>query len=245
MPNPQPGESQQQFVDRCVPIVLADGTAEDSDQAVAVCNQMWDGRSKQGFRLEYRNTLPVAVETREDGPSRLVGHAAVFYRQGVPETEFRPFEGWVERIRPGAFRAAIERKDDVRAVFDHGDLLLGRTKSGTLRLSEDDTGLRYEVDLPNTNGAKDLVELIQRGDISGSSFKFIVDEQDISEDGDETVREIRSVSLFDVGPVIFPAYEGTSVTARSRDHLLAQQKHVERQRRLAELTAKLEKARNK
>ena len=175
-------------------------------------------------KLEFRTSRPVSIEAREDAPPRLSGYAAVFYREGVPETEYRPFEGRIERIAPGAFAAAIDRGDDVRAVFNHDSPLLGRTRSGTLELREDETGLFYSAELPDTQGARDIAALVKRGDISGSSFMFTVDDEHRDDSGDDEIREIRSVTLYDVGPVIFPAYEGTSVTARSVGYLRYEQR---------------------
>jgi len=97
--------------------------------------------------------------------------------------------------------------------------VLGRTTSGTLRLSTDSVGLRYEVDLPDTSIGRDIAELVKRGDITGSSFKFeILGEKRFKENGTE-YRTIEDVQLFDVGPVTYPAYEATSVALRSDESL--------------------------
>ena len=98
--------------------------------------------------------------------------------------------------------------------------MLGRCSAGTLRLSIDDVGLRYEIDPPDTQSGRDCVTSIERGDMTGSSFGFNVTSQawrDESVDDEQySIREITGVELFDVSPVTYPAYEGTSTgVARS------------------------------
>ena len=100
------------------------------------------------------------IRSSSDG-NTLVGHSAVFNSETIIAGAFR------EQIAPRAFRKSI-KEHDVRALFNHDpNLVLGRNKSGTLRLKEDDIGLSYEVDLPDTQAARDLWTLIDRGDVSG------------------------------------------------------------------------------
>ena len=81
--------------------------------------------------------------------------------------------GYYEQIEKGAFDDVMN--DDVRAYYNHDEnYLLGRVSSGTLRIGTDKRGLYYEVDLPNTTYANDLVELMKRGDINQSSFAFLI-----------------------------------------------------------------------
>ena len=139
--------------------------------------------------------------------SRLSGYAARF---DSPTDIARLF---TEVVRKGAFRAAIGR-DDVRALFNHNpDQVLGRTRSGTLTLTEDEHGLRYDVILPNTQWAKDLRTSIQRRDVDQSSFAFRAD-QELWIQGPKPLRELLAVELFDLSPVTYPAYEDTTVSAR-------------------------------
>jgi HK97 family phage prohead protease len=163
-----------------------------------------------------RRVLTSTLEIRKAGgaPSTISGYAAMFNEATVIAGMFR------EQIAPGAFADAV-KSDDVRALYNHDpNIVLGRTKSGTLTLREDEKGLFYEVVPPNTQAANDLLESIKRGDIDGSSFGFTVDEEswDQPERGtrDLPLRTIRKASLFDVSPVAFPAYEATSVSARSK-----------------------------
>ena len=163
---------------------------------------------------------PVRVEKRADGSNMIVGYAAVYHRQGEAGTEYRLWEDVVERIKPGAFDRAI-KEDDVRALFNHEPaLILGRMKAGTLRLSVDSVGLRYEIDPPDTQAGRDTVESIKRGDVSGSSFAFVPRKRATREETDADGRsvyivELEEVELYDVGPVTYPAYAATETGVRS------------------------------
>lgn len=151
---------------------------------------------------------------KEDGEERkMVGHAAVF---GEPAD----IGGWFrEQIEPGAFKSSI-KKDDVRALWNHNDdYVLGRNKAGTLKLTEDETGLKVSIDPPDTQVARDLAVSIGRGDISQMSFAFQVQEEEWirGEGKDLDLRKIKKVRLFDVSPVTFPAYDGTDIAMRSHE----------------------------
>jgi HK97 family phage prohead protease len=168
-----------------------------------------------------RRVVDVTMEARaENDARRLVGYAAMYGREATIGGFFR------EVIEPGAFRSAIDRKDDVRALFNHdANLMLGRTTSGTVKLSEDEIGLRYEVDLPDTQFARDLWTLVQRGDVTQSSFAFSVDTEEWREMNSASklpLRVVKSVHLYDVSPVTFPAYDETTVAARSQAEAVTQ-----------------------
>ena len=164
--------------------------------------------------------LPVEMRTEADGVGPITGYAAVTEQETVIDFGFFAFR---EKIAHGAFTDAI-KTDDVRALFNHDpNYVLGRTTNDTLRLTEDTQGLRYEVDPPDTQAARDVRTLVQRGDVSGSSFAFTVDDADDEWDesdvkkGKLPLRTIQRISrLYDVSPVTYPAYEGTSVSARSK-----------------------------
>lgn len=161
-----------------------------------------------------RLPLEARVEEAEDG-WKVVGYAARFYDAADPGTEFELWKGTVERILPGAFARAI-REDDVRALFNHeSSAVLGRNKASTLRLEEDEKGLRYEIDLGDTTVAEDVRKHLKRGDVTGSSFAFIITDEDVKKEGGKRVREVRGVRLFDVGPVTFPAYPATEAKVRA------------------------------
>lgn len=163
-----------------------------------------------------RRVLTSGGEMRSAGPMKLAGYAALYETETTIGSMFR------ERLASGAFASALHRRDDVRALFNHdANIVLGRTTSGTLRLSEDARGLRYELDLPDTSDARNLWALVQRGDVSQSSFAFSVDTEDwpTVRSGDLPLRVVKSVHLFDVSPVTYPAYAETSVSARARQHV--------------------------
>jgi HK97 family phage prohead protease len=156
----------------------------------------------------------VGVESRADGRSVITGYAAVFYNPNDPGTEYQLLDEVVERIMPGAFNRAI-REDDVRGLFNHDDnLVLGRVKAGTMRLSVDSRGLKYEIDPPDTTAALDVMKSIRRGDVTGSSFRFRPNVNTYRKEGGKYVIEREEVSLFDVGPVTFPAYTATAAGVR-------------------------------
>jgi hypothetical protein len=146
-----------------------------------------------------------------EGLPKIVGHCAVF------NSLSEDLGGWREQIAPGAFSGAIAEPDDVRALFNHDeDYVLGRNLSGTLKLSEDGTGLFMEVDPPDATWARDLIVSIQRGDISGQSFSFRCENDTWEKMPDGTIlRTLLEVELFDVGPVTYPAYRAATVGVRS------------------------------
>jgi HK97 family phage prohead protease len=138
---------------------------------------------------------------------RISGYGAIF----DSEADIGPYR---EVIRKGTFARAIRERQDVRALLNHdSNCILGRTKSGTLALSEDDRGLRFVCELPDTSIGHDVLESVKRGDITGCSFGFRCVKDEWSRD--RSTRELRDVDLLDVGPVTFPSYDQTSVQARS------------------------------
>lgn len=160
-------------------------------------------------------TSPIEVRAGEKGGAVLSGYASVFFKASDPGTRYELWDGYEERIMPGAFDRAM-REDDVRGLVNHDpNQLLGRTKSGTMRLSVDDKGLRYEIDVPDTADGRDTVTKIRRGDLDGSSFAFVTTDEEWVKEGGTHVRNVKGVQLFDVGPVTYPAYEATTADARS------------------------------
>lgn len=126
---------------------------------------------------------------------------------------------FVEVIRPGAFTRTLtaETAGAIRAIYEHdGRSLLGRLGSGTLRLSEDATGLAFELDLPDTTLGRDLAHLVERGDVGGCSFGFLPVRDNWTEEGGRPVRELRDVDLFEVTITASPAYDTTSVQVRAK-----------------------------
>jgi len=152
------------------------------------------------------------VEIREDdGKKTIAGYAATFEKLSVPMYGFR------EKIKAGAFAESIRGGEDIKSLWNHNsDFVLGSTKAGTLRLSEDAKGLRFELDAPDTTVGKDAVISISRGDVSGMSFGFNVRKQEWDEkDEKNVVRTLIDIDLREVSPTPFPAYPSTKVGVRT------------------------------
>ena len=155
----------------------------------------------------------VRAQQQEDQPTRIIGYGSVFNIRSEPLWGFR------EIIKPGAFDDVLN--DDLRGLFNHDpNFILGRSTSGTLKVSVDDRGLQYDIEAPDTQTIRDLVLApMQRGDINQSSFAFRV-----ARDGDRwyedeegvVIREIHKFSrLYDVSPVTYPAYQAADSAVRS------------------------------
>jgi uncharacterized protein len=177
-------------------------------------------------------TADFKIERAEGAAPKIVGYAARFNEV----TQIGPW--FREKIAPGAF-AEVVKKDDVRALFNHDpNKVLGRTTAGTLKVFEDEAGLRYEITPPDTQEARDLMALLERGDVRESSFSFGLEagDDEWDDDPDMPMRTIKRVSaLYDVGPVTFPAYPTTTAGARSAeeiraDHEQARSKHEKNKR---------------
>lgn len=153
-------------------------------------------------------------EKRGEDEIKLIGYASKFDNITTIGGMFR------EVIRKGAFKRAIQEEQDVRALVDHNpSLILGRTKSKTLSLEEDETGLRVEIILNDTNVGVDTRKHIERGDVDQMSFGFVVRKQSwtAGKDKEPTLREILDVDLFDVSVVTYPAYENTEIGLRMKN----------------------------
>lgn len=163
------------------------------------------------MNIEKRNFVLDELEIREldNNEKKIIGYAAVFGSLSNDLGNFR------ELIDPNAFDGRTE--DDVRFLINHdANLILGRTLSGTLSLSIDEKGLRYEATIPDTQAGRDLIVSMNRGDITQSSFAFTVEKDDWSQDNETMIRTIKKVSrLYDVSAVTYPAYEEADVALRS------------------------------
>lgn len=184
-----------------------------------------DSRSKMTKKIERRTFTIKNVEARqaEDGTMRLSGYAAVFNDDSVP----LPF---IERIAPGAFRKTLTETPDVRLLINHEGLPLARTKNGTLRLKEDEAGLYMDADLPDTQAARDLYTLVERGDVDQMSFAFRVIRQKWNEGRTERTLTELSLADGDVSVVTYPAYPTTTVEAR--EHIAAARQAIKEGREI-------------
>lgn len=125
--------------------------------------------------------------------------------------------GFVEVIAPGAFGNSI--KGDIRALVEHDyKMLIGRTVSNTMRIREDNEGVLVEIDPPNTRTASELIESIERGDITGMSFGFSVNEKgaEWNFDSDPALRTVTSAVLHEITVTSMPAYASTNVAIAMR-----------------------------
>ncbi len=185
--------------------------------------------------------VELRIKESENG-SVIEGHAAVFDSWSETLGGIFPFK---EIVRKGAFSKSIGT-DDIRALFNHDpNYVLGRNRSGTLELTEDDVGLKVRISPPDTSWARDVQTSIKRGDITQMSIGFLVEEDDWRTEKGMDIRELRQVKLFDVSPVTFPAYTSTDVGIRAMqeyDFYKAEQRSKESE---AEQTAKRAKEKAK
>ena len=159
-------------------------------------------------------TLGSQFNTRETEEKEMVieGYFSVF------GSEYKMWDGATETVDPHAFDETIG--DDIRCLTNHkSELVLGRTKAGTLELRIDDVGLFGRVTInPKDGQAVDLYERVRRGDVDQCSFGFDILEQeyDYRQDGSVFIT-LKKVKLYEVSIVTFPAYEDTYVAARQKD----------------------------
>ncbi len=168
-------------------------------------------------KMELRGLTSSSIEVREseNGARTITGYAVKWEMKSHTMGYWQRFK---EQFRKGAFTDSLT-KDDQLALWSHDtSQVLGRTKNGTLRLFEDEIGLRFELDLPNTTLGNDAYETIKRGDVDGVSFGFQMVKQEWDEaDPDNIIRSVTNAKLVEISPVAFPAYPDSQVSARSDD----------------------------
>jgi uncharacterized protein len=193
---PQFDETFSEFLDRCT-----------QTYDVAECELMWD-ESRGASSASTIERRAAQLEVRTKG-RHLMGYAAVF---GV---EAR-LGATTEVLAPRAFAASLKSNLDIIALVDHDiGRVLARTKSKTLKLSEDSRGLAFDLSVPDTSFGRDVLALAKRGDLGGMSFGFIVPKGGDSWDG--TRRTLNAVDLREISVVsAWPAYPDTVVNARAQ-----------------------------
>jgi hypothetical protein len=175
--------------------------------------------------IELRTTpIEFRVVRKDDGSlPKIEGYASVFDSDSEDM-------GFIERIKPGAFKGALKISDS-RALFNHDpNIVLGRQSAGTLELKEDKKGLWMSINPPDTQLVRDMVLTpIERGDVREQSFGFTIEADEWKDlDTDKPLRTITMVrELFDVSPVTYPAYHDTSVALRSLEKAKADAEDVE------------------
>ena len=165
--------------------------------------RVWDKKynntimEKRIFNIESR------FETKEDGTENVFGYGAVF------NSRSENLGGFFEFISPSAITQETIEKSDIRALINHDqNLVLARSTSGTLKVNVDEKGMSYSFDIPQTSYGKDLAINMKNGNINQSSFAFTVgsDEWSTDDEGND-IRTITSIDrLYDVSPVVYPAY---------------------------------------
>jgi HK97 family phage prohead protease len=166
------------------------------------------------YAAERRLAVDLRAATGGKTP-RLIGHAAVF------DSPSQDLGGFTEIVRRGAFTRTLASDRDPLALVQHmPQLVLGRRSAGTLRLQEDGRGLAFEIDVPNTTTARDLLVSVERGDVRGASFAFNVpkggDRWEVR--GGNVIRELLDVDLYEITITAQPAYQDTSVATRAYQH---------------------------
>lgn len=162
----------------------------------------------------FPNTELRAYKSEEGDKMAVEGYAIVF------NSESRDLGGFTEIVAPNALDGALERNTDVLALYGHDyQNVLGRQSAGTLKLSKDERGIKFNLDLPNTQLGRDVYTLVERGDLKGNSFGFTVNRDNWDKDkSGKVVRTIEEVKdLFEISIVSLPAYEATELTMRSFD----------------------------
>lgn len=164
----------------------------------------------KNMETRYIPIHEMKTRAEEDGKLYISGYFAVF------DSDYNLWPGATESIAPGAFDDSIS--GDVRALYNHNDdIILGRSSAGTLKLSQDQRGLWGEVEINQKDtDAMNAYERIARGDITGCSFGFDIEEEEFRENPDGSVHwTIKKVNpLYEVSPCVFPAYEATNISAR-------------------------------
>lgn len=163
------------------------------------------------------STEDIEIRETEEGNRIISGYAVKWELKSQVLGMYYKFR---EQVKKGAFLQSLN-DDDQRFLWSHDTAkVLGRTKNNTLRLKEDDVGLRFELDLPNTTLGNDTYESIKRGDVDGVSFGFQVEDDEVEEpDDDLPLRTVKKAKLLEVSAVAFPAYPDSQVSARGYDRM--------------------------
>lgn len=159
-------------------------------------------------------------ELRESESGRLTGYAVVY------DSWSESMWGFRERFMPGAFAESLLQTDrDVVALWSHDSSKpLASRQGGTLTVFEDERGVGFDFAPSDTSWGRDAVEAIRRGDVRHMSFGFVStrESEEWSREGEQVLRTIRKADLYEISPVVFPAYAATSVEARSAKEALEQ-----------------------
>ena len=193
-----------------------------------------DAEEERKQKMTNRETrdFDTQFEIREEGDGMtFVGYAAKFNEPS------ENLGGFIEYVERGAFSRALKSRNDVMLLWNHdAGEPLASTRSGTMKLVEDEIGLRVEARLPMTSRGKDLAVLLRDGIVRKMSFGFNVIKDSWNSEGTE--RRLKSVRLFEVSAVVWPAYQSTEAAVRGLD-LVAQRASVDADQ-LADVMLKIE-----
>lgn len=217
---------------------------EDYPSAGVVAHLLWgSGPSKRAAERALAYARGVVDRLEEENQDRASGRAVAKLETRTSPTDFEvrettegmTFEGYAalfdspseplpftERIAPGAFTRSLKSRNDIKMLWNHSSgEVLGSTRAGTMKLTEDDRGLKVWAMLPNTTTGRDAAELIRRGDVDAMSFGFSVPSGGDSWSADGSERTLQEVRLHEVSVVAFPAYSETAgtTTVRGLDRL--------------------------
>jgi HK97 family phage prohead protease len=178
--------------------------------------KMEENKGMENAPQEMRRTPETEVRTftienlelrAEDDENVVVGYASVF------NSLSNELGGFREIIAPGAFDGRLE--DDVRFLFNHDpNMLLARSTNGTLKMSIDEVGLRYEAAIPDTSVGRDIITLLKNNTLSENSFAFVVEDDSWEVKEGMNVRTINKVSMLaDISLVSYPAYNDAKTVA--------------------------------
>lgn len=186
-------------------------------------------------KMEMRMALLEPANNDDKNKQLVEGYAAVFNQRAlIWESEW---SGWkyMEVIDRNAFNGAD--MNDTVFKYNYGDvaMILARASNNTLTMNTDDKGLRISADIIDTNNGTDVYKLIKRGDLNKMSFAFTVKSERTEVDKENKIytRTITAFDkIYDVAVVDFPAYDGTSIQARSKEYFVDLEKDLqEKQRR--------------
>ena len=218
MPRPEKDETKDEFIDRCMSDGVMNEEYPDKDQRYAICNSIWygDRSSRREVKMVTGTLEKRAFEITEIRAIKdkliIERHASVYNRLSEDLGGFR------EQVAPGTFAQTI-KEDDIYCLMNHNsDIILGRNRNGTLDLAEDKVGLAIRNTMPDTQHGRDTLTLVERGDITGMSFQFLVRTGGERWEDFEgyPLRTLLSVILRDTSPVAFAAYPQTDVSAAKR-----------------------------
>jgi len=166
----------------------------------------------------FHAAQPFSVRTLANGQKQVSGYAIVW------NSRSEELDGFVEICSPKMLTRTLRENPDVLVLRDHKqELLLGRTTAGTLQLRTDGKGLAFTVTLPDTAIGDDTYQNVKLGNLSGCSFGFVTVDDSWTVDNDgNVVRTLLDVDLFEISITSFPAYQETTVSARSKAAALAQ-----------------------